>query len=549
MSFIRKNLLLLLIIVIPTLLTLFGLSYGLPMHLIGDEESIATGAFKMLELKTLIPALYPEDFRPFYYPPVMAYLIIAISVPVILFKFIMVGFSATALTDFFALDQNLIWISARVLVLFFSAATLIVIYHLGRELYGRNVGLIATALLASSFFFNNLSHWIKHWVFAVFFAYLTFLLLYKYYNRTLKNKFMPAIIGSLAIGTSYVASIGIMFTGIYGILQRKKVENFSKFLIISLGVGVVLGGGLALLNYPEIIRLLGPEDGSLEEPKSFLALWQLFYAAWLTFLYQEVVIAITAITGLIFVAKHRKKNFLFLVTSVIYFGLLYLLFHFEIRYIYFALPAIILIAASFIDYVTSNIKSKSTVVLILILFFTWPVSTSLKYHSLILAGDTRVQAVKWVQNNISDEFFIMDSDKIRLPRTIESLELQRELGRLNASERYYLSNKDRIVTLDKQFNYQNIHFWDKESLINLDEHLSELQPEYFIIEYWDKDQISEIDKNIINRSTLIKLFSQSDLDEKYDINGNFFVFNKILFSLDRLGPNVEIYEIDYSGTH
>lgn len=529
------------IIVISFVIGLFGLTHGLPLHTVGDEESVATGVFKMLELKTIIPAQYPEEFRPFYYPPIMAYLIIGLSLPVIFFKFITLGFSVTNLMDYFALNQDLIWISARLLVLIFSALTLIVIYNLGKEIYNRNVGLIAAALLSTSFFFNNLQHWIRHWVFATFFAYLTFLLVYKYYNQTLKNKFIPAIVASLAIGTSYVTSIGLMITGLYALIQRKKINDFPKFLVVSVAIGLIFGGGLAAMNYPVLINLFTPVDGTLQQPKSFVDLANMLGQFFSVLLHQEVVITILALAGLIFVGKFRKANWSILSAVAAYSILLYVIFHFEIRYVYFAIPAVTLIAASFVYNIISNINSRGIKILILILFFTWPVATSLRYQYLVVKQDTRIQAIHYIEDNFANQEFILDSDKIKLSRTVESLELAKEQGRLSAAERHYLNNNDRI-DVGQQFSYQNLHFWD--DLSYLDDYFSEHDPKYLVVEYWSTSEISTSTVELMKSSDLVQRFRQSDLGNNYDINGNFYASNKILFALDRLGPTVDIYQLE-----
>ena len=93
----KINIGLLILIAVSTILILPGLGYGLPLHLIGDEESSIGAAMKMIELKILIPAQEPAAFDFFYYGPVMAYLVIIASLPAILFKLVALKFSIFAM--------------------------------------------------------------------------------------------------------------------------------------------------------------------------------------------------------------------------------------------------------------------------------------------------------------------------------------------------------------------------------------------------------------------------------------------------------------------
>lgn len=544
--FFRKNWLLILIISIPTLLTLFGLTYTLPMHVIGDEESLAGGAYKMLELRTIAPAQYPAEFDFFYYPPIIGYLIIIFSLPAMAFQFAAQGFSLGALQDFFALDQNLVWISGRFAVLVFSVLMLLVTYDLAKQMTNRRTALIATALLASSFFHNNLAHWIKHWIFATFFAYLSFLLMYRYVNGQLKWRYAPAVAAALGAGTSYISALGVIIAGVYGLVKRKMIPRFGQFVLISAIIGLVLGGGLVLLNYPELYKIFGPEDGSLEEAKSFSGLFSVLWYALRTYVFQELIISLLAVLGLLFVARRRVMNAYIFGATILYLAILYLFFHIELRYVYFTLPALVIAGAAFVDWLLEKISSRNVQMAALLLIFVWPVLTGLQYHRLVYALDTREQATAFLQVNANQIPFVISSEFIRLPRTAQSLEAAQGFGRINAPERYFLANKDRLNDFEPvRYQYQNLHFWNNEKTIeDLEKFISEENPVYFVVEYWHEDDLTELDKYLIEKGRLVKEYRQSRFDAHYQINGNFFVSNSVLFTLDRLGPAIDVYALN-----
>src|SRR3990167_9646356 len=59
------------------LLRALGIGYGLPLTVVSDETPFTFAALKMLQLKTLIPALHPEVFQSILpYPPYLSYLLL-----------------------------------------------------------------------------------------------------------------------------------------------------------------------------------------------------------------------------------------------------------------------------------------------------------------------------------------------------------------------------------------------------------------------------------------------------------------------------------------
>src|SRR6267154_1616766 len=63
------------VVMLAFLLRIAGILYGLPLMLVNDEGSLVLGALKMIEVKTVIPALHPDLFDSIlYYPPYLCYL-------------------------------------------------------------------------------------------------------------------------------------------------------------------------------------------------------------------------------------------------------------------------------------------------------------------------------------------------------------------------------------------------------------------------------------------------------------------------------------------
>ncbi|MBI2406557.1 MAG: hypothetical protein HYV25_03170, partial [Candidatus Harrisonbacteria bacterium] len=54
----RTTILLIFILAVAFFVRIAGISYGLPMWLVSDEPPFIFGALKMMELRTLVPALH-----------------------------------------------------------------------------------------------------------------------------------------------------------------------------------------------------------------------------------------------------------------------------------------------------------------------------------------------------------------------------------------------------------------------------------------------------------------------------------------------------------
>ena len=524
-----------------------GINYGLPMHLISDEESLIGGAMKMIELKTLIPAQYPAQFDFLYYPPLIPYILLISFLPVIILKFFVFKFSLFTLQSYFALDQSLIWLSARFMTLVFSTLILAVTYNLGKQIFSKRIAFFGVLLLALSFFQNNLAHWSKHWVYATFFAYLAFLMTIYLISGKKEFKYLPGIAAGLGVGASYISALGPLFAGVYLLITKNIFGRFFKILILNCLIAVVLGGGLAMLNYPEIFKIFGPKDGTIQNPKDFFGLIAYFLYALRVLFNQETVILICAVLAILFSKKYRELLLFIGSFCLIYIVILYLFFHIELRYVYFILPALALGAAAFLDYLAERIVSKNFLALAICLILIWPFAVVLRYQFLINAPDTRQLAQNWIIENISDETFAVDSPFINLLRSAQSIAQSQDYGRINARERYFLANYDKL-NLDlysvNLYEYQNLHFWENSAdLEKLRHYLSRSQPKYFVYEHSSLYAPSEADKYLMSRGELAVSFSSSDDGQYYDINGNYFLFNSILFKIDRLGPKIEIFRL------
>jgi hypothetical protein len=532
-------------LLIPFVLALLGISYGLPMHLIGDEEALIGGMLKMLELRQPFPVLAPEAFKFLYYPPIIPYLYILASLPVIVFKFIISGFDVLALKDYFVLNLDSIWISARLTTAIFSLGVLVVTYQITKLIFSKPTAYLATSLLSVSFFHVLLSHWARHWIFTVFLVYLTVLLALLFVRGKIKKHWLIGLVAGIALGSSYlgISSIGLAILILW--FFRLEIKKVYKVIIYNIIIFFIVGGSLIYLNLPSLIRdsaLSSLSDKNLSE-------LTMYYKYIFIVLFNQEIILLILFLGSIFLGKRFRKIKLFILSCIlVYVFVLFLFFHFETRYVYFIIPALAILAADTLICLLGKIKNRKLHYIIILLLFIWPILGVVNYTRLLLVDDTRDLATKYIIQNIQDQNFLLVSPYVNLHRSLDSLSVAQDYGHINYRERYFYTNYDRLINnSDKIYNYQNLHFWNEEfkNIESLEEYINDYQPSYFVLEYWNESDLDNYYQNLRKRANLVKMFRQSDLNQNYDINGNFRAFNSILFKLYRLGPNVEIYKLNY----
>jgi len=568
-----------------------GVWHALPMHVVGDEEALMGGALKMIELKTLIPSLHPEEFALLYYPPLISYLILIAIAPVVLVAFFLFGLSASNLQDYFALNQNALWIAARLLSALCAAGTVAVVFQIAKRLMSEKTAWISSLLLVTSFLHVVVSHWVRHWTFTTFFVYATVLawmLVGSSMNdhgygilhaeiiagrcspnvrHRLSSVFylLPGILGGLGFGVSYIGSLGFFAGFAHVWFQRKEVfrlasadadglagaqDNRKMFwrivrnnVVVFVGIAILF----AVLNIQEVHRMIGPTDGTLSEPKRFVDFIATVRDIGLILIRQEILLVVSAVFGIVFGTRFRKMSGTIIVWMIVYAILIYGAFHLELRYVYVLIPALCLLSGVFFETFVLRVSSRIITNVVACLLLVWPVLTVVRYEQLLLKQDTREQAIGWIQDHVrSGDSFLLSSDTMVLPRTNESIENDQTMGSVRAGERYQLHiQTEKLKTQhDRRFNYYNVHFWrDDIAQDEIDRFIQQQQPKYVIVDYWSEETLSDRERKLMKQGRLITQFKQSRLIENIDVNGNFFAFNDILFKLERLGPTVDVYEL------
>lgn len=557
-----KNYKILIIILFFALaLRLLGLNYGLPYFFVGDEQVLVNGALKMAELKTLIPALYPEEFRPLYYPPLLPYIYLIFLSPILFVKYFIGSFAnLNDFKDFLVLNPGLIWYAARILNVFFALGVIVLAYLIGKKAFNEKIGLLAALFLSLSFFHLQLSHFTRHWIPAVFFAYLIVLAAFYLFQETKRKYYVwSGILTGLAFGASYIAAFGAWFV-VLGHFLREGGDFKSKAkdanLWIFLSISAVLSSAFILLHPQEFFSIIIGEDGTVSAPKSIVGLLASFVYYFKILAYQEPAILAFSLFGFVALAFASKKLFsIFLSFCAAYIFALYFLFHDEPRYVFFLLPILSLAAAYGLNALLEKMKAvigewsgrRYAFAAVLSLIFLFPVLVSIKYTALMTQKDTRITAKQWIEEHISERSKIamrLHNFKPLTPTT-EAIADQQSLDpdSLRTVERVLLT-LDPANYPKSAFDVLNLHFIAPELLPkNLAAHLKDNNFQYFAIEYWNKSDLTAKDLEIMKQSRLTQRFDAGLGDFSHNVNGNLEEPIWVIFSMKRLGPVIEIYEL------
>ena len=534
---------------------IWGIGYGLPYFFIGDEQALVGGALKMAELRTLLPVFYPDEFRLMYYPPLIPYLYLIFFAPLILIKFLIGSFgSLIELKNSLILDSSSLWLTARLISVLIGTVTIYLVYLIGKKIFNQWIGLVSALFLTFSFLHLQLSHFARHWAPAIFFTYLVIFLAFLFYKNPQKKYYLwTGLIAGLAFGVSYFTAISLLLVLFIHFLpkgssffQKLKDKNLWLMMVIFIVVAFIF----VFLHPQEFFRILVGEDSGLVQSKNLAGLLSSFgYYFQVLLLYEPILLFLSLIGWLILWIRSKRYGLIFLFWPFIYIAVFYSFFHHEPRYIVFIIPWLALLAGyalySISKRLTSIIPKKLAVVLILLLVFGYPLAVTIKYDSLLVKKDTRLLAEQWIKNNIpAGSRIITDWSGIKLTATKESI-----LNQQNIDENS-LRTDDRILLSLAGQNYPQpayyllrLHFIGDKFSNDLSQYLRENNYQYFIFQCWDKEKLTEQEKSIIKEGRLLKRFDSGLGDYSVDINGVFLKPVSLIFSLERFGPIIEIYQL------
>ena len=546
------------IILLAVLVRVWGLGAGLPYFFVNDERSLVYGALKMAQLKTLIPALHTQDFGILYYPPLMSYIYLIFLAPFILIKYLIGHFNNfTELGNYFILNPASLWLIARLVNALMGAATVYLIYLIGKKMFNQWVGLISALFLALSFLHIQLSHFTRQWSPVLFFACLVLLFSFYIYQSPKKKYYLwLGVILGLGFGISYVIGLTLIiflmahfFSGHFSFWEKIKDKNLWLTLVI-----FFLLSSIFILLYPqEFLRFtVGQGDSAgvmarhIFAAKGLNAYFSSFAYYFKVLLFYDPLILIFSLFGTVYLwFKSKKIFFIFLSWPIIYISVLYRILNIEPRYIALILPWLIILASYTLYRLIIKFSERTrgaflVKTIILLLVFIYPLTVAWQYCHLLTQKDTRILAEKWVEENIPAGAEIISNWRYINPiPTKEAILFQKEMdeGSLRVADQVLLGLDDKNYP-QPAYNILRMAYIDKKKLS------TERNYQYFLVAFWNENDLSPEEKTIIQKARLIQEFKPSPAAQAEDVNGgDFFRPVYLFFSLERLGPIVRIYKL------
>ena len=411
------------LIVLGLLTRLLGIGWGLPYFYHVDEQGF--GRFTI--------RYFTGDLNPHFFevPSLYTYMTAAVWEGYYIGGKIVGSFGSHA--DFIkAYRQNpaVFLILGRLLTVILSVGTIVLVFLIGRKMYGIRAGALAAVMLVFSLEHVKLSHVSIPDVTMVFFLMLSFYFIWSIYTT---GRTWSYILAGLFAGLAYATKYGGHFMALPLLLAHffRAAEKREPFLrsffspklagaLLSFIGGFLIGCPYSVLDSPKFLKdfrrqtkhlfSVGHFGSSTAEPS-----W-LFYIKYgfrdnIGRLAQFLVPA-GVILGLV---KHRKKDILLLSVPLVVFAAMAPMKSYATRYLMPITAFFVLIAAVFLDegltWIATGLRRlkkpavppwavKVLLAAVALVVLLPSVLQVARYDDSVIRTDTRTVAKNWVQANI-----------------------------------------------------------------------------------------------------------------------------------------------------
>jgi hypothetical protein len=418
---------LIILLVVAFIVRVIGIGYGLPLWLVGDEPSFVFGALKMLELRTLVPALHHDAFvSTFYYTPYLSYLYLPPYAAIIGVRWLLFSGSFAEFKLFLQTDLSVFFLASRLISAAIGTATVAVVYAIGKRLFRDEVkALLSAALLALSFLHTNFSHWARHWVPATFVFSLAVYILCRDDWRLEKRYGIAALLVGAGMGVTQQVGLAAIFLAIwfFTVDRAPLLPALRSAWLWKTFAGFAAFAGLAYALWPPGFYVAAGAGQSIAASgKSIVGLLAGYPFYFLSLARSEPVMLIWLIVGGCILIFRRERFFAaFALFGIAYVAVFYFLFLYVDRFLLFLYPLIALVAGYGLGAAAEHWKSK-TVVIVSIAAMSIAV---IRYDMLLAKNDTRIRAIRYAETAFPAGARVMVFAPItRLPATAAAVDEQ-----------------------------------------------------------------------------------------------------------------------------
>lgn len=402
------------IIGVSILVRIIGLGFGLPDDFRPDERGL---------VETAVRFGMTGDFNPhrFDWPNLFFYLLfiiylIAFSVYKLIWGIQWFQFWQVPLSDFGSMQIYL----ARWVTVLLGIGNVYVLYRLSKELYGKQIGLVAAALLALTYLHVRDSHFGTTDVPVTCFFFLAVLFATRIILQPFKiNYLLSGLFIGLAAGMKYNAGIVIisLLTSHFLLVFTRSVSaplrhQYSYNLILSIiiaGIVFLITTPYAILDYPKFVSDFIAQTKHLRQGHHNVDLglgliyhlkFTLYYGLGLPYL-------VVAGLGILWaVWKRTAADYVLLIQAVFYYIWIGSGKTVFVRYMVPLVPLLAIFTARIVVEGVMmvpfrNIKTRNIMIFIVaVMVISGSVWNIYHFDYLLLQKDTRTLAKEWINNHI-----------------------------------------------------------------------------------------------------------------------------------------------------
>jgi len=452
------------IFTIALTLRLWGITYGLPHEYISDESFFVRHALRF----------GTGDLNPhwFTYPTFFLYLLFFLYGLYFVVGFVLGIFHS--LQDFatlYFLDPSAFYLIGRGAMAFIGALTVLLLYGLGRRLYGQRSGLLAAFFLASTFLHVHNSHYIAAVdIPMTFFVLLSFYFLIRFWQEMLGRFYILAgLCAGLAMANKYQAGLIVVPLVLVYLLQFPPPRRWREVVwnrdllggFLAVAVGFLLGCPFAVLDFPTFWSyILGlyqqSKIGWLGWKTADTSPWILLLTTWLRD-GLGLPLEIASLCGVGWALyRHRREDILILSFLTVYYLVMGSTRLSRDAYWLAIVPLVVLLAARLLNELAEKLpldrRVQTGLLGLLAVLIIFPSATrSVQFDQWLLRKDTRTLAKEWVEQNIPAKARIAMNRESGPPLSqnrdgiMEEYRLQMELSRLEEAGQTVEARSYKVV--------------------------------------------------------------------------------------------------------
>jgi hypothetical protein len=393
MTNIKFDKFLFILLAIVALLRLPLIFEGLPAVYNSTEYFMSKMALGMGARFSLDPLIY-------IYPTFYTYLLLFVFSILFILGYLFGIFNSTH--DFavrFLTDPTLFYLAGRIVSVFFSLLTIVLIYHFVKKFRSNRQARIAALLGGFSFSFFEFSGYSTPESLLIMMSALATAYIYQLQSEgSLRSYIIAGLLCGLAVGVKYNAGFIFLAVIVVYIQKFKQNRNYIWLALAGSLVGFLIFNPYWILKFDSFYQgfLLVADQmySAVSTDRGVNYIWEFW-----TLIKTELVIGLLFLVASIWALKFDfKRNLPFVVIIIMTIAYVGSWEKKGIDYLFPVFPAWIILGSEFIDQKIKDLESKKFVFVFLFI----PSAIAIVYHLiLVIKDDTREIATSWIVDNVT----------------------------------------------------------------------------------------------------------------------------------------------------